>query len=265
MDNKKIGLFCLHGFLESGVDSYYNFRLVLEKKEITDYLFINAQGHGINEDINDFNENLVIRQIEEEYTKFKEQYNEVYLIGFSMGGVLASYLAAKYGADKLVLIAPAFSYGFRIVNNNKILEVVKKVVTSPEEPDNKNKNIPNRIQASLEKIRKELVDELYGGEEEERKRFLKRLKRANLNVFITFTRLINKIKRYLAGKNIDIPTRIYISSNDEIVPIEAAFYIYKKISNINKRIIILSNTKHRLFDSQIKDEIIEEILDFLYK
>ena len=36
--------------------------------------------------------------------------NDVILIGFSMGGVIASYLANEYRVKKLVLIAPAFEF-----------------------------------------------------------------------------------------------------------------------------------------------------------
>ena len=34
----------------------------------------------------------------------------LYLLGFSMGGVIASYLASLYPIEKLVLVAPAFTY-----------------------------------------------------------------------------------------------------------------------------------------------------------
>ncbi len=34
----------------------------------------------------------------------------VYLVGFSMGGVIASWLASRYPIEKLALIAPAFTY-----------------------------------------------------------------------------------------------------------------------------------------------------------
>ncbi len=50
---------------------------------------------------------------------YENGYEEIYLIGHSMGGVIASYLASKYDkVKKLVLEAPAFEYntnpGFKI-------------------------------------------------------------------------------------------------------------------------------------------------------
>jgi carboxylesterase len=41
----------------------------------------------------------------------KHGYKEIYVIGHSMGGVIAAYLASKYKeVKKLVLAAPAFQY-----------------------------------------------------------------------------------------------------------------------------------------------------------
>jgi pimeloyl-ACP methyl ester carboxylesterase len=44
--------------------------------------------------------------------KVMQQYQDrvVYLLGFSMGGVIAGYLAARYAVDRLILVAPAFKY-----------------------------------------------------------------------------------------------------------------------------------------------------------
>lgn len=38
------------------------------------------------------------------------RHQEIILLGFSMGGVIASYLASIYKVKKLILIAPAFQY-----------------------------------------------------------------------------------------------------------------------------------------------------------
>ena len=53
-----------------------------------------------------------IKKAEDELEKIiNAGYGEVYIIGHSMGGVIASYLASKYKqVKKLVLAAPAFHY-----------------------------------------------------------------------------------------------------------------------------------------------------------
>lgn len=40
----------------------------------------------------------------------KYEHREIYLVGFSMGGVIASYLANVCEVQKLILLAPAFNY-----------------------------------------------------------------------------------------------------------------------------------------------------------
>ena len=55
-------------------------------------------------------------------------YSEVYIIGHSMGGVIASYLASKYKqVKKLVLAAPAFHYLAFKGDKVDILESIKKL------------------------------------------------------------------------------------------------------------------------------------------
>ena len=53
-----------------------------------------------------------IKKAEDEIEKIiNANYKEVYVIGHSMGGVIASHLASKYKeVKKLVLAAPAFHY-----------------------------------------------------------------------------------------------------------------------------------------------------------
>ena len=51
-----------------------------------------------------------VARAEEEIIKAKNDQQEIILIGFSMGGVIASYLASKFKIQKLILLAPAFEY-----------------------------------------------------------------------------------------------------------------------------------------------------------
>jgi len=44
-------------------------------------------------------------QVVEQY-----QHRDIYLLGFSMGGVIACYLACHYRIKRLILVAPAFEY-----------------------------------------------------------------------------------------------------------------------------------------------------------
>src|SRR5690625_6465964 len=56
--------------------------------------------------------------------KLMEECAILYVIGFSMGGMIAAYLAAKYDVEKLVLLAPARKY----ISVGKIARRIGEVV-----------------------------------------------------------------------------------------------------------------------------------------
>ena len=61
----------------------------------------------------------------------KHGYKEIYVIGHSMGGVIAAYLASKYKeVKKLVLAAPAFQY-FKFEGNK--INILESIVTCEDE------------------------------------------------------------------------------------------------------------------------------------
>ncbi len=51
-----------------------------------------------------------VSRAEEEIIKAKNEKREIILIGYSMGGVIATYLASKFEIKRLILLAPAFEY-----------------------------------------------------------------------------------------------------------------------------------------------------------
>lgn len=57
---------------------------------------------------------------------YKQSNRDIYLAGFSMGGVIASYLASVIQVKKLILLAPAFSY----INMEMITGVISKSASS---------------------------------------------------------------------------------------------------------------------------------------
>ncbi|EOS62070.1 hypothetical protein C815_00197 [Firmicutes bacterium M10-2] len=61
-------------------------------------------------DPNDAKSGSWIMRAEQAIRTAFEKTDEVYLIGFSMGGVIASYLATLFPVQCLILIAPAFHY-----------------------------------------------------------------------------------------------------------------------------------------------------------
>ncbi|MDY0410443.1 alpha/beta hydrolase [Paracerasibacillus soli] len=67
-------------------------------------------GHGKNLSLEDKTYDEWLDAAEHALHQMREKCNEIYVIGFSMGGMIAAYLAAKHHVDKLVLLAPAGKY-----------------------------------------------------------------------------------------------------------------------------------------------------------
>lgn len=157
-------------------------------------------------------------------------YKDIYVIGHSMGGVIAGYLASKYKqVKKLVLVAPAFRhYGFEdgtfslknaVVKGNKIIDQYGfKMVAN---------------------------------------RFFKLP-----TAYVTEFRKLVKANQETC-KDIHIPTLIFRGTEDEIVPEDAINLIYEQLDTKYKKIIHLEGITHDVFRENLKYQATEMIKDFL--
>lgn len=256
----KVGLFCVHGFLEDGEQSFHYLKEALKRNNISNYYLTDLQGHSVEEDINTFNYKICIAQLEEEYKEFKSRHDITYVIGFSMGGVLASHLASHLGADKLVLVSPAFKYGQSTQIARDFVSLMNRSREDESFPGFRelmNFKSEDRITKIQEFINEEFKD--LGSSYEN---FMYRLSRLKMSTFLNFTRLVATVKRNLVLE--DIPTRIYHAEFDELVPVAASLYVFGKVNSLDKRLTLVAGVHHRILASNIRDEIIEEILQFLY-
>src|SRR5690625_6821664 len=64
-------------------------------------------GHGEEFSLEGISYDKWLEAAEKEMIKLMEECEILYVIGFSMGGMIAAYLAADLDVDKLVLLAPA--------------------------------------------------------------------------------------------------------------------------------------------------------------
>ncbi len=257
---KNIGLFCVHGFLENGVESFEFFQEELKDHNISNYYLTNLQGHSTDEDINTFNYKLCLTQVEEEYKHYKDRFDETYLIGFSMGGVIAAHLASTFGAEKLVMVSPAFKYG----QGNQMIKDVVSLFSKAREVGKipSAKEILNMSREQRMVNLQDFVNEEYTGLGASYEDFIYRLGKVTTNTLINFTRLVATVKKSLKLEG--IPTRIYHAEYDELVPVSSSLYIFSLIKSDDKRLNLLAGVHHRILSSKRKDEVIPEIINFLY-
>ncbi len=156
-------------------------------------------------------------------------YKEIYLIGHSMGGVIATYLATKYKqVKKLVLAAPAFNY--ITMDNDSRLDSIKKGISVIKNNDK---------------------DEVLT-------RFLK----LPLSSIGEFSKLVQKYKNVY--NKIDIPIMILHGDKDTIVPLQSSLNIYDslKFPEYKKKIVVLKGVSHDIF-REVEKDTLKKIESFL--
>ena len=148
-----------------------------------------------------------------------------------MGGVLATRLASKYKEiKKLVLLAAAFRY---LEFKEEKLDVIKSITKLPT-------------------LAKEYKDE-----------FVSRLQRMPLSSLKEFMNTIRHNEDAL--KKIYIKTLIIQGTSDNVVPQETADFIYDLIPTKEKEVLMCAGVNHDIFRSNKKEQITNEIIEFLKK
>src|SRR5690625_2571519 len=104
-----IGCLIIHGFTEG---PYEVGSLCSYLEERTDWKIkvLVLQGHGEELDLDEASHEIWLEEAKLALEDLQAECNIVYVIGFSMGGMIAAYLAATEKIDKLVLLATARRY-----------------------------------------------------------------------------------------------------------------------------------------------------------
>ncbi|MGB4614090.1 MAG: alpha/beta fold hydrolase [Erysipelotrichaceae bacterium] len=122
---KKPTVVAIHGFGVRGIHEFENLKNALLEK---DYDFKTIQMFDI-EDQTDTDWTAWVSKAKDLITDVA-YYNDIVLVGFSMGGVIASYLANSYRVKKLVLLAPSFEY----LTPSKVIDNIPKPFVKEEKP-----------------------------------------------------------------------------------------------------------------------------------
>lgn len=217
----------VHGFA-GGVYDFEGLTHELECIDEYDVFTFTLPGHdGVFKEKITYN--LWIKKAEEqvEYIMSKG-YKKIYLIGHSMGGVIATYLATKYKSiKKLVLAAPAFEYfGYEHgkLSYSSLIHKPTKIVKQ------------------------------YGV-----RLALNRVFKLPLGCVLELRKLVNEY--YDCAKDIKIPTLILWGEEDNVVPKESIEYLEETIKK-NRKIIYVKGSTHNLLKEDINNKLSNEIIKF---
>lgn len=229
---KRKAILMIHGFV-GGIYDFDNFHNDLQLYRKFDVFTFTLPSHNkfIVNDV-EYKEWIEESQKQLEYL-INNGYKEIYLIGHSMGGVIAAKLASLYPqVKKLVLAAPAFRYFY--FKNGKI-----------------------DIKSVGETIKN--VKKIFKGDDTEI--VVSRIGKTPISTIIEFMKLVKNCEDCV--HNISCPTLIIHGKNDIVVPSEGTEYVY---NNIQSKTNLLYNIKNLSHDCFTKHQITKDIIkDFLIK
>ncbi len=157
-------------------------------------------------------------------------YKNIYVIGHSMGGVIATYLAATYKeVKKLILAAPAFQY--LIMENEKI-------------------NVTKSLKSTPSIVKTYGIEEIFG-----------RILKLNPSAVKEFMNLVKEY--YNCPKDVFCPILIIQGKKDNIVRTSSSKYVYNSVKSKIKKIVYVNDLTHDVFYSKRSNEIYNIILKFL--
>lgn len=167
------------------------------------------------------------KQIE---TLIKRGYKKIYVIGHSMGGVIACHIAKKYPqVKKLVLASPAFRY-FTFKNDK--LDLIASIKQTPD------------------------IFKDYDSDN-----IISRVLKLPITTTLEFIKLVEEHSNDV--NDVLCPTLILWGNNDKIVPKDGAMHVYKNIKADSVTLYEIENVTHDTFKNEKYDEILKIITKFL--
>lgn len=190
-------------------------------------------GHGRNLELENIPYTEWLDAAEQAFKTLREKFNDVYIIGFSMGGMIGAYLAAKYHVSKLVLLAPSGKYlSWRQIS----LDMFKIIVDGVQQNLRKNK--------------------LY-------LRYKRKRGMVPFRSNIEFLKLVHFTRKYV--KSVQADVLIAQGYQDGMVPFKTAYYLYEKMTTPHKEVIFFDLSKHLICLGEDKDTLNPIVHQFLIR
>lgn len=163
--------------------------------------------------------------------ELRERCDIIYVIGFSMGGVIASTLAANQSIDKLVLLSPAVFY-----------------------------YSPRQLSIELRKLGHEWLQ----GKLKENALYIRyhtKIKHTPLSAAMQFRKLVRQYRPRL--QDISVPVFIAHGLQDGIVPHKSTQYLYETVSSEEKIAVWIDECHHLICHCENNDWLFGRVYEFL--
>lgn len=208
-----IGILVIHGFT-GGPYEVEPFVRYMQQHSDAIIETITLRGHGDELDLKGRKHIDWLMDAELALRRLQKQVEEIVVVGFSMGGLIAMYLAKRYNVNKLVLLSAAAKY-VSPVQLTKDLQVL--------------------VNDTLHGLLNE--NSLY-------QNYRRKFRKVPLQAVIEFLKCARKIEPYIG--HLTLPVFIVQGRLDEVVPFHSAQYLYNKIGSVEKYIYMSETGKHMI-------------------
>lgn len=222
----------LHG-LNSNPSMWQEYAAFLANKDITVYAPLIA-GHGTSVfDLEKTTYKDWIKSTEEAYLSLQNKYENVYVVGMSLGGLLTLDLAAKYNLNGIIVLNTPIYFNSKLIEFVYIVTLVQDYYVKGIFPD----------------------DEYYIQEQ---------FKNYKAISYITILEILNLIEDVNLNINkIEEPTLVVQSFNDDIVDPKSGLFILTNVNSKKKDIISLRTSTHINITSSDQLLLSEETYKFI--
>ena len=226
----KTGVLFIHGFTGAPFEVQ---PLVKFVRSQTDWVLEvpTLPGHGITLNLANVSAETWMMEAELAMRKLQRKVDRVIVVGFSMGGLIAMYLALRYPIDKLILLSAAAKYiSPRILLDD--VGIMLKESISKKYPRNTFYHIYNY-----------------------------KLTHTPLRATFEFLRIVKMVEPYYGL--INTPVCIVQGERDGIVPFSAAKHLFNSLGATEKKLIKSEFGKHHICYSDDCNEWFTEVLEFM--
>lgn len=188
-------------------------------------------GHGSELALENVSYKSWLVAAENSLKQLKAKSDKIYLIGFSMGGMIAAYLASKHNIDKLVLLAPSGKY----LSFRQMIRDFTGAVTDGFKGKLKQNNLYLHYKRKWGTV--------------------------PFKANIEFLRLVRFTRQYL--NKVTSPVLIAHGQQDMMVPYKTGYYLDKEITSERKEVVFFERSRHLICLGDDHDALNKMVYDFL--
>ena len=217
---------------------------------------VEVPGHNGNKpDFSQFTADATFRAVLEVYDELRKGHDSVDVVGFSMGGALATWLASVREVNKLVLVSPANKY----INASLPVAFGKFVgelgLRSFREAEGKLKDRMNAANKAFEPY----LENIQTANKVAKERTLRYM---NPRTFSTFSKIVKNCNVVMETTSPHAnSTLILWGKLDELVPYRSVKYLLQHFQQATVK--IYPDVGHAMLYTNFDDVIIHDILEFL--